>query len=433
MMWCRATLPVPCATFWSYATGQYSASRSCSPSSPTSIASASPPRRRYIMDDLHLSVLQMSVVFSAFTLSYSLFEIPSGWLGDVKGPRRVLTRIVLWWSAFTMLTSARARISVARRDPLSVRRRRGGRLSRTSRAASRAGFRSASAAAPTACMFLGSRVGGMLSAPIALLIVSRWGWRDQLRPVRCDRPRLGRGLVRVVSRPAGGASGGRMPRSSRGSGRIEATAPRRGRPRREPHAVARAAAQPEPLRDLRDVFRVRLRAVFLLHLAADVPDQAARASRRCASGLFASLPFVLAGIADLAGGWLTDYLCRTRGLRVGRCYLGFAAFLTCAALVFASTLPVPADRQGRAARLRAGVGGPRARRLLGRADRHRARSRRRHHRLHEHARQPRRPHRAARRRHRRGPLGLVDVSVLRDRRRLRRAARSRGWRSIRRN
>jgi nitrate/nitrite transporter NarK len=26
-------------------------------------------------------------------------------------------------------------------------------------------------------MFLGSRIGGMLSAPIALLIVSRWGWR----------------------------------------------------------------------------------------------------------------------------------------------------------------------------------------------------------------------------------------------------------------
>src|SRR5205809_3234001 len=59
-----------------------------------------------IMEDLHLTVLQMGLVFSAFTLAYSLFEIPSGWLGDVRGPRRVLTRIVLWWSAFTMLTSA---------------------------------------------------------------------------------------------------------------------------------------------------------------------------------------------------------------------------------------------------------------------------------------------------------------------------------------
>src|SRR5260221_14076166 len=66
------------------------------------ISSAAPD----IMEELHLSVFQMSAVFSAFTLAYSLFEIPSGWLGDVRGPRRVLTRIVLWWSGFTMLTRA---------------------------------------------------------------------------------------------------------------------------------------------------------------------------------------------------------------------------------------------------------------------------------------------------------------------------------------
>ena len=59
-------------------------------------------------------------------------------------------------------------------------------------------------------------------------------------------------------------------------------------------------------------------------------------------GVFSALPFLLAGIADVVGGWLTDYLARTRGLRVGRCYLGFFAFLTCAALVFASTLAMSA-------------------------------------------------------------------------------------------
>src|SRR4051812_3076337 len=59
----------------------------------------------FIMAGLGVSVLPMSVVFSAFSLSYSLFEVPSGWLGDVYGPRRILTRIVLWWSAFTMLTA----------------------------------------------------------------------------------------------------------------------------------------------------------------------------------------------------------------------------------------------------------------------------------------------------------------------------------------
>jgi MFS transporter, ACS family, glucarate transporter len=43
-------------------------------------------------------------VTGVFVISYALFEIPMGILGDRIGPRRVLTRIVLWWSAFTTLT-----------------------------------------------------------------------------------------------------------------------------------------------------------------------------------------------------------------------------------------------------------------------------------------------------------------------------------------
>jgi MFS family permease len=43
-------------------------------------------------------------VLPAFTLAYALMEVPSGWLGDVFGPRSVLIRIVLWWSLFTALT-----------------------------------------------------------------------------------------------------------------------------------------------------------------------------------------------------------------------------------------------------------------------------------------------------------------------------------------
>src|SRR5688500_14380955 len=43
-------------------------------------------------------------VMGAFILSYGLFEIPSGAWGDRFGQRRVLTRIVVWWSVFTVLT-----------------------------------------------------------------------------------------------------------------------------------------------------------------------------------------------------------------------------------------------------------------------------------------------------------------------------------------
>src|SRR4029077_12968310 len=59
-----------------------------------------------IARDLHFSDVDMGKIFGAFGLAYALFEIPTGWLGDWMGPRKVLMRIVLWWSAFTALTGA---------------------------------------------------------------------------------------------------------------------------------------------------------------------------------------------------------------------------------------------------------------------------------------------------------------------------------------
>lgn len=54
--------------------------------------------------DLGLTAIQMGWVFSIFGWAYAVFEIPGGWLGDRIGPRRVLMRIVLWWSFFTAAT-----------------------------------------------------------------------------------------------------------------------------------------------------------------------------------------------------------------------------------------------------------------------------------------------------------------------------------------
>jgi MFS family permease len=59
-----------------------------------------------IMRDLSLTKEQMSWVYSAFALAYAAFEIPTAWWADRRGTRRVLTRIVGWWSALTMLTGA---------------------------------------------------------------------------------------------------------------------------------------------------------------------------------------------------------------------------------------------------------------------------------------------------------------------------------------
>jgi MFS family permease len=59
----------------------------------------------YIVKDLGLtSVADLKWAVTAFAFAYATFEIPTGWLGDVHGPRNTLIRIVLWWSLFTAFT-----------------------------------------------------------------------------------------------------------------------------------------------------------------------------------------------------------------------------------------------------------------------------------------------------------------------------------------
>src|SRR5947207_7647258 len=58
------------------------------------------------MRDLGLTQMQTSDMFSAFTLAYGLFEVPTCWWADNVATRRVLMRIVVWWSTFTIATAA---------------------------------------------------------------------------------------------------------------------------------------------------------------------------------------------------------------------------------------------------------------------------------------------------------------------------------------
>jgi ACS family glucarate transporter-like MFS transporter len=57
-----------------------------------------------MQDALHITPSAWGWVGSFFLFGYGLFEIPSGHWGDKLGARKVMTRIVLWWSAFTALT-----------------------------------------------------------------------------------------------------------------------------------------------------------------------------------------------------------------------------------------------------------------------------------------------------------------------------------------
>jgi MFS transporter, ACS family, glucarate transporter len=59
-----------------------------------------------IKAEFGLSNTQVSYALNAFLLAYAIFEVPAGRWGDRYGSRRVLARIVVWWSAFTALTGA---------------------------------------------------------------------------------------------------------------------------------------------------------------------------------------------------------------------------------------------------------------------------------------------------------------------------------------
>ena len=54
-----------------------------------------------IREEFGVGLGAAGLVTFSFRLGYSIFQIPSAWLGDKIGPRRALALIVTWWSVFT--------------------------------------------------------------------------------------------------------------------------------------------------------------------------------------------------------------------------------------------------------------------------------------------------------------------------------------------
>jgi MFS transporter, ACS family, glucarate transporter len=184
-------------------------------------------------------------------------------------------------------------------------------------------------------MFLGSRLGGMLSAPVALVIIGRWGWRVTFVLF---------GLVGVVWAAAWYAWYRDRPEEHPAMTRDELVVINEDGADTAAHARTpwRALLGSRNLYAICAMYFAFGYGLYFYFTWLPTYLITVLGFSRFGGGLFAALPFLLAGIADVTGGWLTAHLSRRYGLRVGRCHLGFAAFLSCGGLVFASTLPVPA-------------------------------------------------------------------------------------------
>jgi ACS family glucarate transporter-like MFS transporter len=57
-----------------------------------------------IQKEFSFTLQQMSYILAAFSWTYALFQIPSGWLAERFGPRRILFGASMLWSIFTAAT-----------------------------------------------------------------------------------------------------------------------------------------------------------------------------------------------------------------------------------------------------------------------------------------------------------------------------------------
>src|SRR5215813_13938099 len=119
---------------------------------------------------------QMGYIFSAFTLAYAVFEIPSGWLGDYFGTRKALTRIVLWWSFFTALTGAATGFVSLLVVRFLFGAGEAGAFPNIARSISR-WFPSSYQGRALSVAFVGNFLGAAISTPLVFKLVAWQGWR----------------------------------------------------------------------------------------------------------------------------------------------------------------------------------------------------------------------------------------------------------------
>ena len=225
----------------------------------------------WISADLGLSKDQMGWVFSAFALAYAAFEIPTASWADRRGTRLVLTRIVIWWSSFTIATAA----AVGHGSLLVIRFLFGigeaGAWPTAARSFSR-WIPSRERGTVQGIFFAGAHLAGGLTPPLVLLLMQFPALALDLHPVRFGRLPVGRLLVRLVSRRAGATPAGQRGRT--GADRRRTSAP--GQSQCGLGLLAAAVRKPQRPGPLPDVFPQQLRLLLLPDLAAHVPQGATR-------------------------------------------------------------------------------------------------------------------------------------------------------------
>lgn len=277
-----------------------------------------------MQEALHIGPVAWGYVTGIFALAYAAFEIPSGMMGDRIGPRKVLARIVLWWSAFTSLTGLvtglyplllirflfgmgeagaypNASIAVARWFPLRERGRTFG------------------------IILMASQLGGMFAPLLVVPIQSHYGWRASFYVF---------GILGVVWSAIWFAWFRDTPLEKQGVSRAE-LAKTASLPLKAHHGLPWKIA----LRSAN--FWAVLCTSFSYFYTIYFFQSWFHTYLVKAHGfsehdlLLTSLPFLVAAVANFSGGWMSDAFVSRFGLKWGRRSLGLIGLAVAAPATFA--------------------------------------------------------------------------------------------------
>ncbi len=265
---------------------------------------------KYVKADLGLNNKEMGWILGAFSLAYALFEIPTGAMGDTIGPRRVLTRVVLWWSGFTALTGTAFSFLYL----LVVRFLFGvgeaGAYPNATIAISR-WFPAVEVGRAQSVIWAAGRIGGALTPLLVIPLVHAVGWRWSFVVL---------GLVGALWAAAWYIWFRNEPSEKEGITQEEVEIIEAGRHiKRADHAIPWKTIIRNP-----DIWALMLMCHLFFYGAyfftnwSSIYFQEGRGMTEDQSKNFISLSYFLGAIGCIAGGFLSDLLTKKYGLKIGR-------------------------------------------------------------------------------------------------------------------
>ncbi|HWZ54645.1 MAG TPA: MFS transporter [Verrucomicrobiae bacterium] len=275
------------------------------------------------------SKVTMGIIFSAFIWSYSLFQVPGGWLGDRFGPRKVLSTIMAYRTVIAVITTTAVGFYSFWGIRFSLGIGEAGAFPTATRAMQmwyprdeRGFVQGVSHAA--------SRFGAAIGPPVAVFIMLHYGWRSVFYVI---------GILSLLWSLLYALAYRNMPEEDRYVSRAE-LARIRGLDATGEIKKANIAKRPKVpwsvLLSHGNMWAVMCAYAayiyslwfFLSWLPSYLVEY--RHFTLIKTGLYASMPLMAGVVGDAFGGWLTDkLLVKTNNLKFSRRSVAITAMLGC--------------------------------------------------------------------------------------------------------